>query len=91
MDDDATGNKIDPVAEVIGKLLSKEASRGEALDAPLIGEIEGFLDDGPLGGLCACPVCGAEMMAEQDPDHLLSFPMVWLFTCVCGHNERRTE
>jgi len=69
----------------------KEMRRGNVVEDALAAEISGVLD-GALEGTDKCPKCGAELLAEQDPDTLLSFPMVFLWTCEgCGHNERRAE
>lgn len=38
-----------------------------------------------------CPKCGKEMEAEVDPASLLSFPMKYVWRCLCGHTEARED
>ena len=38
-----------------------------------------------------CPKCGKEMEADVDPASLLSFPMQYVWRCLCGHQEARQD
>jgi NADH pyrophosphatase NudC (nudix superfamily) len=69
----------------------REFQRGVPVEESLATEMASVLDE-QLEEHDMCPQCGGSMEAEQDPDSLLSFPMIFLWTCsACGHNERRED
>jgi NADH pyrophosphatase NudC (nudix superfamily) len=77
--------------QVATTTMLREFQRGAPVEEGLATEMASVLDE-KLEEHDMCPQCGASMEAEQDPDSLLSFPMIFLWTCAaCGHNERRED
>ena len=77
--------------QVATTTMLREFQRGAPIEEDLVSDFSSALDE-KLEESDVCPKCGGSLEAEQDPDSLLSFPMIFLWTCAsCGHNERRED